>query len=340
MKTFISLVIWTAMLLMCPMYRCLGSVVNPNDVYTYDELAKDIEEIGVIYNQETRIETIGYSHFGRKIWAVKMGKGTSNILIMGSHHGREWLTTSLLMEMLEQYAEAYHKKQKYGPFSTEIFDEIAIWFVPMVNPDGVTIQQHGLLKVPTTHREQLFFMNAFSPDFSKWKANGVGVDLNRQYPAGWEGLSEGPSMPWYQFYRGKSPLEAKEVKALISFTNKIRPEIAVSYHSSGREIFWNYYNGHRLKRDRQLAKKVSKLTGYALSKPKKNAVGGGYTDWFITAYHQPGMTIEISHPVGETNPPLSIFKEEWKRNKLVGIMLATEAEKRQQVKGKTHNNIH
>ncbi|MFJ7727970.1 hypothetical protein ACIQXV_17720 [Neobacillus sp. NPDC097160] len=54
-------------------------------------------------------------------------------------------------------------------------------------------------------------------------------------------------------------------------------------------------------------------------------MGGGFTDWFITSYHKPAMTIEISYLVGETNPPLSVFKTEWKRNRYVGLMLAEEA---------------
>jgi g-D-glutamyl-meso-diaminopimelate peptidase len=39
------------------------------------------------------------------------------------------------------------------------------------------------------------------------------------------------------------------------------------------------------------------------------------------------MTIEISYLVGETSPPLSIFKKEWKRNRYVGLKLAVEAQK-------------
>jgi g-D-glutamyl-meso-diaminopimelate peptidase len=37
------------------------------------------------------------------------------------------------------------------------------------------------------------------------------------------------------------------------------------------------------------------------------------------------MTIEISYHVGETSPPLSVFKTEWERNKYVGLTLASEA---------------
>ena len=122
------------------------------------------------------------------------------------------------------------------------------------------------------------------------------------------------------------------MKVLTTFIREINPEIAVAYHSAGREIFWKYHNGKQLKRDKRIAKKVSKLTGYKLGKPPKQATGGGFTDWFITTYHRPALTIEISPLVGETSPPLSIFNTEWKRNKYVGLTLAEEAKSLTKVK--------
>ncbi|MFL6559394.1 MAG: carboxypeptidase, partial [Bacillus sp. (in: firmicutes)] len=121
--------------------------------------------------------------------------------------------------------------------------------------------------------------------------------------------------------------ESKEVRALTKFINEIHPTIAVAYHTAGREIYWNYKNGRNLKRDKHIAKKISKITGYKLAKPEKNAIGGGFTDWFITTYNRPAMTVEISYLVGETNPPLSVFQKEWKRNRKVGLKLAAEAKK-------------
>ncbi len=302
-----------------------AEVVNPNVIYTYEKLSADLQKLNQLYPQEVSIKKIGMSQFGRNIWGVKLGKGDKNILMIGAHHGREWLTSSLLMVMLEQYAKAYHNGESYGPFTTKTFDEISIWFVPMLNPDGVSIQQEGLQAQEVGNRVNLFEMNGYSPDFSKWKANGLGVDLNRQYPEGWKKLKDVTPIPWYQLYKGERPNQESEVRALIEFTNQVKPLIAVSYHSSGREIFWKYKNGDYLRRDKLLAEKVSLLTGYSLGSPLKNAIGAGFTDWFITHFHKPGMTLEISPLVGETNPPLSIFSQEWKRNELVGILLANEA---------------
>lgn len=302
-----------------------AKIVKVNKPYSYELLQCDIEKIQKKYKKIVEVKSIGTTYFGNKIWAIKLGKGEKNIVFIGTHHGREWMTSALLMKMLESYADAYQARWQLELKSTRILDDVSIWFVPMLNPDGVAVQQNNLRIFPADHQKRLLLMNGGVNNFEGWKANGVGIDLNRQYPAGWDALTPDPSAPANKFFKGKKPLEALEVIALTNFINEINPSIAVAYHTAGREIFWNYKNGNYLKRDKDIAKKVSKMTGYKLAKPEKEAVGGGFTDWFITSYHRPAMTIEISYLVGETNPPLSVFKTEWKRNRYVGLLLAAEA---------------
>ena len=302
----------------------LAKIVQTNKPYSYEIMKQDIVSIDKKY-KVVKVKKIGTTHFGRTIFGIKLGKGKQNIVLIGAHHGREWITSMLLMKKLEGYANAYENQTNFGSLSTDILDDISIWFIPMLNPDGVTIQQNDLNQFPNKHRKRLLAMNDEVENFDRWKANGIGLDLNRQYPAGWRELSKQPELPYYQFYRGKKPLEAKEVKALTRFIRKIEPEIAVAYHSAGREIFWNYRNGKHLNRDNRIANKISKLSGYELGKPPTQATGGGFTDWFITKYHRPAMTIEISPLVGETSPPLEVFESEWESNKYIGLTLAAEA---------------
>jgi g-D-glutamyl-meso-diaminopimelate peptidase len=301
-----------------------AKVVETTRPYSYEILKQDISEIEHTY-KKVEVKSIGKTHFGRTIYGIKLGEGKRSIVLIGAHHGREWMTSMLLMKKLEGYAKAYQNQTDFGTFSTKILNDVSIWFIPMLNPDGVTIQQNTLEKFPYHHRKHLISMNEGFDNFERWKANGLGVDLNRQYPTGWKELNHQPDFPSYQFYKGRKPLEAKEVKVLTQFIRKINPVIAIAYHSSGEEVFWNYHNGIHLQRDKQIAKKVSKLTGYKLAKPPKQATGGGFTDWFITHYHRPALTIEISPLVGETSPPLSVFETEWERNKYVGLTLAEEA---------------
>ncbi|MFB6469272.1 M14 family metallocarboxypeptidase [Cytobacillus sp. Hz8] len=304
-----------------------GELVNPNQIYSFSQLETDLNQLQSKYGKHIQVKSIGISHYGRNIWAVRLGKGEQNILMIGAHHGREWLTTSILMKMIEEYAKTYEQGDEYGGNSLQLLDQVSIWFVPMLNPDGVMIQQNGLDEFSFFRRWLLKRMNDGSSNFSRWKANAKGIDLNRQYPVGWKELDSGPKTPFYQFYKGKKPLAAKETVAITKFTKKIKPTIAVAYHSAGREIFWNYKNGKNFERDRKIAEKIAQSTQYRLSQPPKIATGAGYTDWFITTFHLPAMTIEICPYTKETNPPLTYFEEEWKRNQYVGILLIEEASK-------------
>jgi g-D-glutamyl-meso-diaminopimelate peptidase len=304
-----------------------AKIVQTDKPYSFEALSEDLSRLKSTYGETIQIQTIGKSHFGREIFAVQLGSGKKNILLIGAHHGREWLTSMLLMNMLETYASAYQHHLPIGNRSSEILNDVSIWFVPMLNPDGVAIAQNQLRLFPSSHQERLWGMNQGRNNFIRWKANGMGVDLNRQYPAGWGEISNKPGKPSFQFYKGEAPLEAVEAAYLVKFVQETQPSMALSYHTAGREIYWHYKNGIHLIRDFILAKKVAKLTEYKLAKPPKKATGGGFTDWFITAWDRPAMTIEISYLVGDRHPPLTVFREEWRRNKYVGIMMAEEAKK-------------
>lgn len=295
------------------------------EMYTYERMKDRLNELAITY--QLKIKPIGQSEFGRDLLAVRVGKGSRSILITGSHHGREWLTTHVIMNMIEHYAKAYQRNQTLYGHNLNIFDHISIWFVPMVNPDGVTLQQEGIKGLPLLLQDVYVDMNEGEKSFSRWKANGLGVDLNRQYPAGWEQIEGDQPYASYSHYKGKKPFEAKETKALMSFTEQIQPLLSASYHTSGREIYWYYFNEIQyIQRDYQLIEQVAEKTGYDISYPPANAIGGGFTDWFIQTYKKPGLTIELSFPVNETSPPLSVLEEEWNRNKEIGIIMAEYAE--------------
>lgn len=315
MKTSIFLICF---LLYCP--SAFANLVNSDQIYTYEQMQFDIHKLKETYDGVLEVTVIGQSYYGNDIPAIKIGKGEKNVVLIGAHHGREWLTSSLLMVMLENYARALTTGAKIGPFDPHMLNDVSIWIVPMLNPDGVKIQQRD---ISVFFVDQLFLMNAGDSNFSRWKANGIGIDLNRQYPAGWREL-KGPSTPAYQFYKGKRPFEALETQALAAFIDKIQPSISVAYHSTGQEIYWKYKNGKNEQRDYSIAEKIAQSTGYKLGKPPKKATGGGFTDWFITTYHRPALTIEICPPMVNRAPPLSSFPEVWKRNQYVGMKLVNE----------------
>ncbi|MED2975036.1 M14 family zinc carboxypeptidase [Fictibacillus sp. B-59209] len=306
-----------------------ASMVNPIQTYTYTEMTRDIKALAKKYPDLIQYRSLGKSPYGREIWAVKLGKGDATVFYNASHHAREWLGTNIVMEMIDQYSSSYASKKKFDGYDVRtLLNDVSIWFVPMVNPDGVTLQQQGVSAFPKSVQSKLIKMNKGSRNFKHWKANGQGIDLNRQYPAGWNLLSKRISGPASQNYNGKKPLETIETKLMYDFTYYVDPEATISYHTSGRILYWHYRTKkENYSRDYTMAKAIGSMTGYRLVAPSNSASGGGYKDWFVSSFGRPGFTPELSYHVGETNVPVKMISEEWRRNKKVGLYVANEGRK-------------
>lgn len=303
------------------------NIVNPNQVYSYNVMQRDIERLAKEYPDLVSYESLGQTAYGRQLWAVKLGRGESVLFLNGSHHAREWMTSSLLMKMIDTYAQTYYSNGKIADYNVRsLLDEVSIWIVPMVNPDGVTLSQQGTAGLPANLAKMLRQFNGNSTNFTRWKANMQGIDLNRQYPAKWNTIQNAALYPSYQNYKGKKPAQAAEVQLMMDFTHKIDPEVTISYHSSGEIIFWHFNTlSSNLSRDKSMARAIGYMTGYSLVNPEKNPSGGGYKDWFIQEFGRPGFTIEIANYAGESSVPLRQFNTIWSENKEVGLYSAKQS---------------
>ncbi|WP_142675812.1 S-layer homology domain-containing protein [Bacillus taeanensis] len=304
-------------------------IVSTSSTYTYAEMVADIKALQKKYPHLITYKSIGKSEYGRDIYAVSLGSGNSTVFINGSHHAREWITTVLNMDMIEQYASAAASGTNISNYNArKILDETTMWFVPMVNPDGVILQQFGLSAFPDSVHGSLIVMNEGSTNFKRWKANAKGVDLNRQYDAGWPTIANNPGYPKWSHYKGTAPHSAAETKAIVQFIKEIDPEMTSAYHSSGEILYWKYKQPtDRLNRDYVYAKKISEYTGYRLFMPGSNPSGGGLTDWFIEKYKRPGFTPEVGNYAGDTHVSLGEYPEIWNQNRYVGLYIAQEGYK-------------
>lgn len=244
------------------------------------------EEVSAWYERfqgEKRI--IGKSVLGRELYAVKIGRGSPVGIAQYAIHAREWITAKLAL----LHAEYGLKKG-------------SVWILPLVNPDGALLSQKGLSSVKDTkRREQLIKWNN-SEDFSLWKANANGVDLNVNFPADWGKGEKNIFIPSSENYVGKNPLSEPETIVLKRFTEEVSPDFTVSYHTKGEEIYWYYYQPlYACARDKKIALRLSEKTGYPLKRAKGSV--GGYKDWCIKSLHIPSFTVEVgcdelSHPLG------------------------------------------
>ncbi len=303
-------------------------IVEPVQTYTYEEMVADIKQLQATYPEVVRYKVIGQSEYGRNIYAVGLGNGKESVYIDGSHHAREWLTTNLNMYMINKYAQFYQLHYNLDQYNVrDTLNKTTIWFVPMVNPDGVTLQQKGLSAFPQSSHAYLTQINDGSTNFKRWKANAKGVDLNRQYDADWENIKYNTGRPAYKNYKGTAPEQARETKAVVNFVRSIDPEIAITYHTAGKIIYWNFHQDEYFSRDQSYALQLNSMTGYSLVQPTPNPSGGGLSDWFVVAFDRPGFTVEIGNYPGETNVPISEFNQTWKENRLLGLYIAQQGYK-------------
>jgi g-D-glutamyl-meso-diaminopimelate peptidase len=233
----------------------------------------------------TQKQIIGRSVFGRNIYAVKVGEGSPVGIAQYAIHGREYITAKLAVAQ-------YKIGVKKG----------SCWLIPLVNPDGALLSEVGLTSVKLRRQASLLKINK-TKDFSHWKANGRGVDLNVNFDADWGQGAKNVFKPSPENYVGKKPFSEPETRALRRFTLKIKPDYTLSYHTKGEEIYWYFYqSGEEKQRAYFLAQELSDLTGYSLAFARGSV--GGYKDWCIERFGIPSFTIEMGkdeflHPLKE-----------------------------------------
>lgn len=245
-------------------------------------------------NYNNRKGVIGHSYLGSPIYYFEVFKTTYPTLILTyGIHAREYITTYLAIEQIKHF-------ENFGRVGR-------VFFIPAVNPDGINI---SLTRCPL------------------YKANARGVDLNVNFDALWGSGSQNVFVSGKENYVGKCPFSEIESKSLACFTLDVKPDMTVSYHSKGEEIYWDFHQkGKRAEQDYQMAKVVKRLTGYKIKSGLASA--GGYKDWCVKRLKIPALTIEVgsddlTHPINQNflNP---IFeKNQWVVNALTEQLYAKQ----------------
>ena len=282
------------------------------DIPMTSALAEDtLEALGAAY-PFLQTELLARTAFGRPITGASMGRGDRRVLYSAAHHANEWLTATVLLKFLEDYAQALETDGTIaGVSARELYETATIFLVPMVDPDGVDLVTGA---VTEKEREQARALAEFYPNIpfpDGWKANLSGVDLNLQYPAGWLTAREikfaqGYTRPGPRDFVGRFPLSQPEAQALADYTQRIDPELVIAWHSQGEVIYWQY-GGIEVPGAREIAERFANLSGYRLEDTPYNSSFAGYKDWFTQTYRRPGFTIEVGS--GENPLPLSQFAE-------------------------------
>ncbi|MBU0489072.1 MAG: immune inhibitor A [Bacteroidetes bacterium] len=173
----------------------------------------------------------------RPIWYVKLSdnadvdENETEVLYTSIHHSQEPASLQQLMFFMMYMLENYGTDEEV----TYILDNLELYLVPFVNPDGYVYNETtdpgggGLWR--KNRRDNGFF--------------SFGVDLNRNYGYEWgyDNIGSQPigSSPWY---RGDSAFSEPEAQAMKDFIENHDFKTAINWHSFGNFIIypWNYRN--------------------------------------------------------------------------------------------------
>lgn len=130
---------------------------TPSGYHNYAELTQFLQDLTSTYPNLTRLISLGQSVQGRELWAIHISDNPNieedepEFKYISTIHGDEPVGTELCLFFAEYLLQNYSTNTRIK----NVVDEVSIWIVPLMNPDG---------------REMVTRRNANS------------VDLNRSFP--------------------------------------------------------------------------------------------------------------------------------------------------------------
>jgi hypothetical protein len=153
---------------------------------------------------------------------------------------------------------------------------------------------------------------------SYWRKNtrgGFGVDLNRNYPTGWDACNGSSGSQSSQTYRGESPASEPETQAMMAFIKDIRPVFDISYHAYSELVIYPFGCGDQRTQTKEVVEKIGKEIGSLLGYDPGTAwellynADGGDIDWMYDAYQVIPYVIELNNRRAGFHPKYSKWRD-------------------------------
>lgn len=83
------------------------------------------------------VEKVGTSYTGKQLYGVRWGKGEKKVILWSQMHGDEPTPTKAILDIWAFLKE----DDAFNGFRDELFDSLELYFIPVLNPDGMNLYQ-------------------------------------------------------------------------------------------------------------------------------------------------------------------------------------------------------
>lgn len=310
----------------------MNIVDTDSAIYSYEEMLDDINELDRKYDALS-VSSIAKTEDGLDIYKVSVGNAPKKILFLGGVSGTDYLASQILMKQAEYYAHYIGKGYFNGYRYSDLIQNVSFDIVPMVNPDGVRINQCGPdVIISDTLREKV--KNTFYTDssygytndvkttyYTSWRANANGVDINLNFPYGFENTPLLKDIS-HSGFKGESPLCEKESKVIADLIDSGDYCAVIMYSTDGDGVSYigdtEYININDIMD--KFAESVSDFVNYPISGNTASYTGGGSIVMYCTQKGIPSSRIGISANKGI--PKARDLQEPWTKLRELPVFLA------------------
>lgn len=168
---------------------------------------------------------------GRHLWAVRVTSGIDldldkpTALLVSGQHAREVGGPLVVLDALDRLVQGYGR----DPAVTAALDAQELWLAPIWNPDGY---EYALVTDGDWRKNRRALLEAAATG----EPVPFGVDLNRNYPFGWDADCSGSVRFDDENYRGPAAGSEVETRTMMQLADEQHFSKVLDVHSPGREV--------------------------------------------------------------------------------------------------------
>lgn len=125
------------------------------------------------------VTSIGQTVMGKSIPMISIGRGKKTVLYVGTVHGTDWQTASVLLRYANELCEYVENDGRiYNCSAAYLAVTKTVNIIPMLNPDGAEYCIKGIDESNPLYER---IINAKYMDIKNWKGNARGIDLRTSF---------------------------------------------------------------------------------------------------------------------------------------------------------------